>query len=163
MSEADQLIDVLTSEEVAAIEAEIAHLPDRESAAMEALQIVQASRGWISDTSLSAIARLLGMSPAALDSIATFYNLIFRQPVGRHVVMVCDSVSCFVMGCDRVRQAICDHLGIQPGETTEDERYTLLPIVCLGACDRAPAMMVDDQLIGDVEPAQVGDLLEDFR
>ena len=72
MSEANELIDVLSAEEVDAIQAEIAHLPDRESAAIEALQIVQAKRGWVSDTSLSAIARLLGMSPAALDSIATF-------------------------------------------------------------------------------------------
>ena len=163
MSEASNLIEALTAEEVEAIEREVAHLPDRRSAAIDAMLIVQEQRGWISDASLHAIAKLLEMSPAEVDSIATFYNLIHRKPVGRHVVMVCDSVSCFVMGCDRVRQAICDHLGIQPGETTEDERYTLLPIVCLGACDRAPAMMVDDQLIGDVEPAQVGDLLEDFR
>ncbi len=163
MSEASNLIEALTAEEVEAIEREVAHLPDRRSAAIDAMLIVQERRGWISDASLHAIAKLLEMSPAEVDSIATFYNLIHRKPVGRHVVMVCDSVSCFVMGCDRVRQAICDHLGIQPGETTEDERYTLLPIVCLGACDRAPAMMVDDQLIGDVEPAQVGDLLEDFR
>lgn len=163
MSEASELIDVLSSEEVEAIEAEIAHLPDRESAAIEALQIVQARRGWVSDTSLGAIARLLGMSPAALDSIATFYNLIFRQPVGRHVIMMCDSVSCYVMGCDKVHQAIMEQLDIGLGETTEDDRFTLLPIVCLGACDRAPVIMIDNELVGDLSVDDVPEVLERYR
>ena len=162
MSEAD-LISALSNDEIEAIEAEVAHLPDRQSAAIEALQIVQAKRGWVSDESLNAIAGLLAMSPAELDSIATFYNLIFRQPVGRHVVMVCDSVSCFVMGCDRVRQAVSEHLGVQPGQTTEDGRFTLLPIVCLGACDRAPVMMVDDELLGDIDAQEVSGLLDRFK
>ena len=162
ISEAE-LISALSDEEVEAIEAEVAHLPDRPSAAIEALQIVQSKRGWVSDESLNAIARLLDMSSAELDSIATFYNLIFRRPVGRHVVMICDSVSCFVMGSDRVRTAVSEHLGIQPGQTTDDGRFTLLPIVCLGACDRAPVMMVDDELLGDVSADGAPSLLERFR
>ena len=162
MSEAD-FIDVLTVEEVRDIEVEIAHLPDRESAAIEALQIVQAKRGWVSDASLGAIARLLGMSPAALDSIATFYNLIFRQPVGRHVIMMCDSVSCYVMGCEKVHQAIVDELGVQPGQTTDDDRFTVLPIVCLGACDKAPVIMIDDELVGDLSPEDVPAVLERYQ
>ncbi len=147
VSEAIQLIEALSAEEVGAIEAEITHLPDRESAAIEAMRIVQEKRGWISDESLAGIARLLGMSVEALDSIATFYNLIFRKPVGRHVIMLCDSVSCYVMGCDKVRIALCDQLGVSMGETTPDGRFTVLPIVCLGACDRAPVMTIDEELI----------------
>jgi len=162
MSEA-HLIGALSDQEIDAIESEIGHLPDRRSAAIEALRIVQAQRGWVSDASLNAVAQLLGMSSAELDSIATFYNLIFRQPVGRHVIMVCDSVSCFVMGCDRVRQAVTAHLGIEPGQTTDDGRYTLLPIVCLGACDRAPVMMVDDELIGAVDAQVVAALLDGYK
>ena len=162
MSETE-LIGALSDEETQAIEAEISHLPDRQSAAIEALQIVQAKRGWVSDESLNAIARLLAMSSAELDGIATFYNLIFRRPVGRHVIMICDSVSCFVMGCERVRTVVEEHLGITPGQTTDDGRFTLLPIVCLGACDRAPVMMVDDELIGDVTINEVPKLLERFR
>lgn len=142
------MINTLSEQEIAAIEAQIAHLPDRESAAIEALQIVQQARGWVSDDSLHATAQLLGMSDAALDSIATFYNLIYRQPVGKHIVMVCDSVSCFVMDGDSVRRRVTDALGVEPGETTSDGRFTVLPIVCLGACDRAPVIMVDDQLFG---------------
>ncbi len=162
MSEAE-LLQVLSGEEIAEIEAEIAHLPDRESAAIDALMIVQKHRGWVSDTSLHAIARLLGMSADALDSIATFYNLIFRQPVGRHVVMVCDSVSCYVMGADRLGKAIQEHLGIAFGETTDDDRFTLLPIVCLGACDKAPTMMVDDDLIENVAAERLGEIFGRFE
>jgi NADH-quinone oxidoreductase subunit E len=156
-----ELINALSEEEIAAIEAEVAHLPERRSAAIEALRIVQAKRGWVSDESLAAVAGQLGMSADALDAVATFYNLIFRQPVGRHVVMYCDSVSCYIMGCDAVRQALQDRLGIEPGGTTADGRFTLLPIVCLGACDRAPAVMVGETLYGDVSPERIDLVLSD--
>ncbi len=143
-------VEQLSEEEVALIEHECAHLPDRQSAAIDAMMIVQKHRGWVSDASLAAIGRLLGMSVAALDAIATFYNRIFRQPVGRHVVMVCDSVSCYIMGADGLARDIQKHLGIAYGETTPDGRFTLLPIVCLGACDKAPTMLVDEELIENV-------------
>ncbi len=162
VSEAIQLIEALSAEEVGAIEAEIAHLPDRESAAIEAMRIVQEKRGWISDESLAGIARLLGMSVEALDSIATFYNLIFRKPVGRHVIMLCDSVSCYVMGCDKVRIALCDQLGVSMGETTPDGRFTVLPIVCLGACDRAPVMTIDEELITNLSSDTLPETLSRF-
>ena len=162
VSEAIQLIEALSAEEVGAIEAEIAHLPDRESAAIEAMRIVQEQRGWISDESLAGIARLLGMSVEALDSIATFYNLIFRKPVGRHVIMLCDSVSCYVMGCDKVRIALCDQLGVSMGETTPDGRFTVLPIVCLGACDRAPVMTIDEELVTNLSSDTLPETLSRF-
>ena len=157
------LIETLTDEEVRAIEAECAHLPDRQSAAIDAMMIVQRHRGWVSDASLAAIARLLGMSTAALDSIATFYNLIYRQPVGRHVVMVCDSVSCYVMGADGLRKQVEEHLGVKLGQTTEDGRFTLLPIVCLGACDKAPTMMIDDDLIENVKAERLGEMFGGYE
>lgn len=156
------LIQVLSDAEVREIEEECAHLPDRQSAAIDALMIVQRHRGWVSDDSLHAVARLLGMSAENLDSIATFYNLIYRKPVGRHVVMVCDSVSCYVMGADGLRKDVEEHLGIRLGETTEDGRFTLLPIVCLGACDRAPTMMVDEELIGDVRTPDLENIFGRF-
>ena len=149
------LIPVLSDAEVREIEEECAHLPDRKSAAIDAMMIVQRHRGWVSDESLGAIAHLLGMSVENLDSIATFYNLIFRKPVGRHVVMVCDSVSCYVMGADPLRKQIEAHLGIGMGQTTDDGRFTLLPIVCLGACDKAPTMMIGEELIENVDGEQL--------
>ena len=152
------LIPMLSEEETAEIEAEVAHLPDRESAAIDALLIVQKYRGWVSDESLYAIANLLEMSAEQLDSIATFYNLIYRQPVGRNVVMVCDSVSCYVMGADPLKKAIEQHLDVSFGETTEDGRFTLLPIVCLGACDKAPTMMINQDLIENVEAQSLAEI-----
>ena len=157
------LIPILSDEEVREVEAECAHLPDRKSAAIDAMMIVQRHRGWVSDESLGAIAHLLGMSVENLDSIATFYNLIFRKPVGRHVVMVCDSVSCYVMGADSLRKRIEAHLGISLGQTTEDGRFTLLPIVCLGACDKAPTMMIGDELIENVDAEQLDGIFGRFE
>ncbi len=158
-----QLIPTLSDEERRDIEAEIAHLPDRQSAAIDALRIVQKYRGWVSDESVAAIADLLGMSPVAIDSIATFYNLIFRKPVGRNVIMVCDSVSCFIMGADDVKQALMDKLGVDLGQTTQDDRFTLLPIVCLGACDRAPAIMINEDLIYKVSAENLDEVLKGYE
>ena len=153
------LIPTLSAEETDEITTELKHVPDPASATIEALRIVQRHRGWVSDQSIEAIARLLGTSAASVDSVATFYNLIFRKPVGRHVVMYCDSVSCYVMGCDKLRGALEQKLGVAPGQTTPDGRFTLLPIVCLGACDHAPAMMIDEDLILDAAPPKLDDIL----
>jgi NADH-quinone oxidoreductase subunit E len=163
MSGETQLIETLSAAELEAIETEVRHLPDRQSAAIEALRIVQDARGWVSDESLRAIATVLEMSPEHLDSIATFYNLIFRKPVGRHVVMVCDSISCYIMGCTSIRRALTDQLGVQLGETTADGRFTLLPIVCLGACDLAPAMSIDDELIGNLAVDALPEILARYK
>ena len=157
MSEVE-LIPTLAPEEVAEIEAEISHLPDRQSAAIDALMIVQKHRGWVSDESLTAIANMLEMSSAELDGIATFYNLIYRKPVGRHVISMCDSVSCYVMGADGLAKDLQANLGIQFGETTDDGRFTLLPIVCLGACDKAPTMQIDEDLIENVSADRLDEI-----
>ena len=160
---ADGLIPLLSAQEIQAIEHECAHLPDRESAAIDALLIVQGQRGWVSDESVRGIARLLGMTTEAVDAIATFYSLIHRRPVGRHVVKYCDSVSCYVMGYEAVREALCRKLDIAPGETTADGRYTLLPTVCIGACDRAPALIIDRDLIFDATPEGVVEVLARYE
>lgn len=157
-----QLVPALSDDEIREIEHEVVHLPDRQSAAIDALLIVQKHRGWVSDESLYAIARLLDMPAAELDGIATFYNLIFRKPVGRHVLMVCDSVSCYVMGADGLAASISKKLGIAFGETTEDGRFTLLPICCLGACDKAPTLMIDEDLVGDVRDDTLDEILERY-
>jgi len=146
----EHLITALSDSEIAAIDAELAHVPIPAGAAIDALKIVQAHRGWISDESLKAIANHLDMSAAELDGIATFYTLIFRRPVGEKVILLCNSVSCWIKGCDGLQQKITEQLGIGMGETTPDNQYTLLPMTCLGACDKAPVMMVGDDLHEDV-------------
>ncbi len=154
---------MLTAEEINEIEAEAAHYPRRDAVCIDALKIVQKHRGWVSDESVRDIAGHIGMSPTDVDSVATFYNLIFRRPVGRHVVMVCDSVSCWIMGYERMRKHLQERLGIGLGETTPDNRFTLLPIVCLGCCDHAPAMMVDRDLHSDLDPHKIDVGLEKYQ
>jgi len=154
---------MLTTEEIDEIETEAAHYPKREAVCIDALRIVQRNRGWVSDESLQDIAAHLGMSATDLDSVATFYNLIFRKPVGRHVVMLCDSVSCWIMGYDRMRKHLRERLGIDFGQTTPDGRVTMLPIVCLGCCDHAPAMMVDNDLHSDLTPQKIDSALERYK
>ena len=154
---------MLTEQEITEIEAEAAHYPKREAVCIDALRIVQRHRGWVSDESVRDIAGHLGMSPTDLDSVATFYNLIFRKPVGRHVIMVCDSVSCWIMGYDRIRKHLQERLGIEFGETTPDKRFTLLPIVCLGCCDHAPAMMVNGDLHSDLDTQKIDTELEKYK
>jgi NADH-quinone oxidoreductase subunit E len=153
----------LSAAERAEIETEMSHYPDPRAASIEALKIVQHHRGWVSDESVRAIAEILGITAADVDGVATFYNMIYRQPVGRHVIKVCDSIACHLTGYDELRDALVDHLGIRYGQTTADGRFTLLPICCLGACDRGPCLMVDDDLHGPLEPAGVAGLLESYR
>jgi len=135
----------------------------RRAASIDSLKLVQKRYGFVSDQHLAEVAKVLGMSPAELDGVATFFNLIFRRPVGRHVIMFCDSVSCWIMGGNAARDHLCRRLGIKPGETTPDGRFTLLPIVCLGHCDHGPALMLDEDLHGDLDPERIDALLERYR
>ena len=153
----------LSAEERQEIEAEFARYPTRRAVCIDAMKIVQRHRGWVSDESLEEIAQLLEMSLDELDGVASFYNLLFRKPVGRHVVLLCDSVSCWIMGYDRLRERLCSKLGVRLGETTQDGRFTLLPIVCLGTCDHAPAMMVDQDLHRDLDPEKADQALETYK
>jgi NADH-quinone oxidoreductase subunit E len=154
---------MLTPEERHEIEAELAHYPTKQAVCIDAMKIVQKRRGWVTDESLRDIAELLDMNLTELDGIATFYNLLLRKPVGRHVIWICDSVSCWIMGYERQRSHIEKRLGIGLGETTPDNRFTLLPIVCLGCCDRAPAMMIDEDLHTDLTPERIDAILERYR
>lgn len=153
---------MLTEEERREIEAELSHYEDRSAACLGAMKVVQRHRGYVSDESLHDLGELLGMTPAELDGVATFYNLIFRRPVGRHVILVCNSVSCWIMGYEDVKSHLTRLLGVDFGETTPDGRFTLLPIVCLGACDHAPAMMVDEDLHGDLTPEKLEAILASY-
>lgn len=154
---------VLTQDEIQAIDHEVSLVPQKRAAVIEALKVVQQQRGWVNDESLEAIAQHLEMSAAEVDSVATFYNLIFRKPVGRHVILLCDSISCYVMGYPKLKEALREYLQVQFGETTADQRFTLLPNACLGCCDHAPALMIDEDLYKDVQIEQLGDILKNYK
>jgi len=154
---------VLSAQEIAEIDAELAHIPYKSGAAIDALKIIQAHRGWVSDQCLQAIAKYLEMSAEELEGIATFYNLIYRRPVGEKVILFCDSVSCWLCGCDDIKQKISERLGVDYGETTADNRYTLIPVPCLGACDRAPVMMVGDDLETHLDQQKIEQIFADSQ
>lgn len=154
---------MLTEEEKNEIDREIALVPVKRAACIEALKIVQRRRRWISDESLHDIASYMQMSAEELDSVATFYNLIFRRPIGRNIILLCDSISCYVMGYEKLYEHLKTRLGIQFGETTPDGRFTLLPNPCLGTCDHAPALMINNDLYRDLALERLDDILDDYK
>ncbi len=154
---------MLSEREKERIRAEAAHFENPHAAVGEALMIVQESRGWVSDEGVADIAGALGMSPAEVDAIATYSDLVYRRPVGSRVILLCDSVSCWVTGCEQIAAHVKARLGIEPGETSADGRYTLIPVGCLGACELAPAMMVDGKLHGNLTTDEVDRILAEPR
>lgn len=154
---------MLSDQERQEIETELPRYPNRRAVCIEALQIVQRHRGWVSDQGIADVAEFLQLTPAELEGVATFYNVIFRKPVGRHVILLCGSVSCWIMGGERIREHLSSRLGIGLGETSADGRFTLLPNVCLGACDHAPVMMIDKAHYEDLEPSGIDAILAMYR
>lgn len=154
---------VLSKDEIRAIEHECDQYEIRPAAAIDALQIVQAKRGWVDDQCLNAIAECLTMSPAELEGVATFYNHIYRQPVGKNVIHLCDSISCWLHDYQVIADHLCTKLGIQFGQTTEDGNFTLLLNVCLGCCDKAPAMMLNGELVENLSISSVDEILDGLK
>jgi NADH-quinone oxidoreductase subunit E len=152
----------LSETERSAIEHEMHHYEDPRAASIEALKIVQKERGWVPDGAADAIGAILGIPASDVEGVATFYSQIFRQPVGRHIIRVCDSMTCFVGGHENLLDSLKDKLGIVPGQTTADGRFTLLPVCCLGNCDKAPAVMIDDDTYGNLDANGITQLLEAY-
>lgn len=155
---------MLSPEEKREIDAELHQVPTKQAASLEALKIVQRCRGgWVSDDALHDVAEYLELSPATLDNVATFYNLIYRRPVGRHVILLCDSVSCWLTGYLAVLDHLSQRLGIRYGQTTTDKKFTLLPVPCLGICDHAPAMLIGSETYVDLTPSRVDEILAQYE
>ena len=153
----------LSAEEINEIEHEITLYADKKAVGLEALKIVQKHQGWVSDESLLAISQYLDISGSDLEGVATFFNLIFRRPVGKNVILLCNSVSCWIMGCDEIKNYIKEKLGIDFGETSEDGEFTFLPVPCLGDCDRAPSMMVGDNLHRNLTLDKIDEIIQQYR
>ena len=151
---------VLTPEELKLFDHGLSLEENPRSACVAAMKFIQDRRGWVSDEAMEWLSVKLDMNLSDLESVATFYSLVFRKPVGRHVILMCDSVSCWVMGCESVADHLRRRLGINLGQTTSDGRFTWLTIPCLGACDMAPAMMVDNVLCGPLTPELIDKVLD---
>lgn len=145
------------------IKAEITKLfdsyPTKRAALLPSLHLAQEKFGCLPDEALVEIADLLELSPAEVLDTATFYDMYTREKRGKHLIGVCESLSCELCGCEEILQAIKDKLGIEPGQTTADEKFTLITMQCIGACDFAPALLLDDKLYKMVTVDQLDSIL----
>jgi NADH-quinone oxidoreductase subunit E len=142
------------------LEQRVAGAVTNREAAVDVMKELQRHYGWLTDEAVQEAADLLGLSALQVEELATFYEMIYRRPVGRHVIHVCDSISCWSMGGESLLKQFERLLGIEVGGTTADGAFTLLPCCCLGACGTAPAVMVGERLYGPVAPDEAGTLLE---
>ncbi|URJ31652.1 NADH-quinone oxidoreductase subunit NuoE [Blochmannia endosymbiont of Camponotus modoc] len=152
----------LSQEEYNAIQEECTHYEDMRSVSIEALKIIQKNHGWVPDEAIILVAKILCISAADLEGVATFYNQIFRQPVGRHIIRYCDSAVCYLVGCEKIKNTLTYLLNITVGSTTSDNRFTLLPTCCLGICDKAPVIMIDKDIYPCIVPEKITKLLGQY-
>jgi NADH-quinone oxidoreductase subunit E len=134
--------------------------PDRRGALLPVLHLAQDTFGHISLDVEEYVAGLFDLSPAHVHEVVTFYTLFFREPKGRHVISVCQNLSCHLMGAKTIIDHLKQRLGIEVGETTADGRVTLLAVECLCACEQAPMMQVDDRYEGLLTPDTVDRVLQ---
>ncbi len=132
-------------------------------AAVDVMKELQAHYGWLTDEAVEEAALLLGLSPLQVEELATFYEMIYRRPVGKKVIHVCDSISCWCAGCDGIIQHLKDRLGVGLGGTTADGMFTLIPCCCMGMCGDSPAMSVGGTPYGKLTPELVDRILEKER
>jgi NADH-quinone oxidoreductase subunit E len=136
----------------------------KRSAILAALYLVQEQQGYLTGHGMKHVAEILDMTPAEVEDVASYYVMFFREPVGKHVLQVCRTLSCALLGAERVTEALSEKLGIQVGETDPTGQFTLLEFECLGACDRAPIVMVDNEHWHEqVRPEDVGKLIDDIK
>ncbi len=145
------------------LKSEIDALEHPREAAIDVMTAVQTHYGFLSDKGVEEAAELLGMSPLEVDEIATFYTFIYREPVGKYVIHVCDSLICWMEDAADLVSHLCRKLGIQMGETTTDGLFTLLPVCCIGYCDRAPAILVNRKVHGPLTLEKLDQLIETLR
>lgn len=154
---------MLSEEEKKEILKEVVQYPYPSAACIDALKIVQHHRSWVSDESVKDIAQFLNMSNEEVEGVATFYSRIYRKPVGRNVILLCDGISCMIMGYESIYEYISKKLGITFGQTTADNRFTLLPISCLGDCDNAPSMMINNNHFNRLTFEEVDKILKNYK
>jgi NADH-quinone oxidoreductase subunit E len=156
---------VYTPENQARFDTIVARYPPdrRRSAVLPALYLVQHQQGHITANAMRYVAGLLGITPADVEDVVSYYSMFYTKPVGRFVLSVCRTLSCAVNGAGRVTEEICGKLGIAPGETDPSGTFTVIEVECLGACDRAPVVMVNDGWQECLKPQDAARWLDDLR
>lgn len=142
----------------------MARYPTKQAALLPALWMVQEERGWISDRNMTEVAEVLGLTPAYVRGVVTFYTMYHQHPVGKHFVQVCTTSPCNICGAEDVLKALLEHTGApELGVTSPDGKWTVIEVECLGACGFATPVLVDDDLIENVTPAGVPDIVRKYR
>jgi NADH-quinone oxidoreductase subunit E len=154
---------LLTDEQLDHFRIRAAEISHPREMVIDVLRAIQDQNGWVPDEGVELAAAILGLSPLQVEEIATFYDKIYRQPVGKRVIHVCDSICCWSRGGEEVYGYLRQKLGVEPGGTTADGVFTLLPTCCLGACGEAPAMMVGLTTYGNLTPERIDAILEKER
>ena len=145
------------------IESEADKYPFRRAAVKSALRYAQTEHGWISKDIIGAVGRILNLEPIEVFEVATFYDMFYTSPVGRHPIRVCTNVSCLLRGSTGIVNRLRKDLAVDFGETSSDGRFTLLEAECLGACSGAPMMIVDHDYHEDLQPDQLGSILDSYQ
>ncbi len=154
---------LLNTETTNAFKAKSAALPHPREMVVDVLRAIQASHGWVPDEGVELAAQILGIPVIEVEEVATFYDKIYRSPVGKKVIHFCDSICCWSRGGEEAYGYLQQKLGIAPGETTADGAFTLLPTCCLGACGEAPAMMIGLTTYGNLTPERIDQILDQER
>src|SRR5436305_12611115 len=150
----------------AGLERAIAKYPSerRKAALLAALHLAQDELGWLSEQAMAYVGFRMDVPPVRVREVATFYTMYRLRPVGRHVVGVCNSVSCWAMGSEKIIKLCEEKLGIRPGETTRDGAFTLEEVACLAACGNAPAALINNfEYVHDVTPESLDKLIERLK
>jgi NADH-quinone oxidoreductase subunit E len=141
----------------------IAHADHPREMVVDVMLALQDHYGFLSDAAVEAAAALLGISPLQVEELATFYTFIYREPVGKYVIHVCDSVICWMDGVESLKDYLCKKLDIAVGATTADGLFTLLPVCCIGYCDLSPAMLINRKVYGHLTPQKIDSILEKLK
>lgn len=154
-----------TSANLAKLEEICARYPaeQRKSAIIAALYLAQGQQGYITRNAMRAVAAAIRCTTAQVEDIVYFYTMFYTRPMGKHIIMVCRTLSCALAGAERVTEALSKELGLKPGETDANREFSLLEVECLGACDRAPVVGVNDDWHERQQPEAVKALIEGLR
>jgi len=142
---------------------QLEHVEHPRELAVDVMFAIQDHYGYLTDEGVQETAGLLDMSALEVEQLATFYTFIYREPVGKYVIHVCDSVVCWMDGYESVREYLCHKLNIQAGETTADGLFTLLTVCCIGYCDRSPAMLVNRKAYGNLSAEKIDGILAKLK
>jgi len=145
------------------IEEIVARYPQKEAAILPILHITQQEFGSISAEEEKLVARILGIKAISVRELVTFYTMFSEKSLGKYHIQVCSNLSCSLLGANNFVDYLVEKLGIEPGETTPDKKFTLSTVECLGACERAPCMLINFNYYGEMDPKKVDEILDGLK